>query len=788
MFRREITSFILLSCLLFTSLPFPLLAQVTKESKLDNALAGLQLAAASGKVNADVLKIFNKTHEAALKQRGLDQKFLKLQTMIEKFKDCAGLNIGADLSGVFANTLFSRISTCEKDGKVGTEEIDRLLGNVDKVINDIDDLKLDDKKENGLQELADRIYLEQRKMYVGTAYLAYNKYRKPGTSLEDFLKYWQNQVPKNLMLSAHEMETGIVAAPVHRLLEADKAWQAEFEKKSEKQTSQGFQIEKNLEALTAQGTKELRDINDKYLALNKVEEDRASFDIQIARLHQLVEPYKESQGLTAFSRAVEDPVDQGFMNYLATSKPLELAPQLDLKKNSEELARARREAEVTYKLFQSNSMLTDYVRKLEHVFGKKGIELQVVNDVVAHDLGGVITFNSPQTLSPYQFLEGYGVSDDNRGKFEYQLNNEIFNTVNETKEKQPTVMVHKMKLSELIQLHNKMMNESAITKEIQAIDLKLGSEWLDHYSSLQDSRAAARRSDTALLVRGANAGRYTGGYLPATTMQFESSAGTRQLSLDRGLSSKDQDLLQGEANKMLDSFFEESRKLTEIIDEKYNSLSAEDYLKQAISYHPALVNKIVAENPDYASTLCILAKKHSVDQGNKEEMDKLVATVGAIVGAGAIFATAGLATPIVVGVGAGSAAYGFARYRTLANEAEFASASLGATGQVKGREGAAGNEEVAKIQAQALANFQAAALDGILMPLEIRKLAAVLPSLGKGGDTWRILAESKDHVKQFAQSLKSSTPYTKLAKDRLETEIKDAGKGVIKKDEEELLE
>jgi hypothetical protein len=54
------------------------------------------------------------------------------------------------------------------------------------------------------------------------------------------------------------------------------------------------------------------------------------------------------------------------------------------------------------------------------------------------------------------------------------------------------------------------------------------------------------------------------------------------------------------------TFFDQSKKLMSKVSENYYGQSLSEFLQDTIYYHPALVNKIIAEDPSLAGVVCAL--------------------------------------------------------------------------------------------------------------------------------------------------------------------------------------
>ena len=182
----KIISFVLIYTIYCNSL----FAQVEGDQKLVNALSGLSFLARSNKVTESVLKKFIDSNKDDLDKHQLTPKFQKLMDLMLKMKNCGNVQMSFD----FANPFLQGIEPCNGGGNLKTSDLEQLFSSLDKIQNELngDKNSIDQEK---FKKLADKVYQEQKKMYMGAAYLAYSKYREPGISFENFLRTWALKEP-----------------------------------------------------------------------------------------------------------------------------------------------------------------------------------------------------------------------------------------------------------------------------------------------------------------------------------------------------------------------------------------------------------------------------------------------------------------------------------------------------------------------------------------------------------------------------------------------------------------
>jgi hypothetical protein len=337
-----------------------------------------------------------------------------------------------------------------------------------------------------------------------------------------------------------------------------------------------------------------------------------------------------------------------------------------------------------------------------------------------------------------------------------------------------------------------MSKEGDLGNEIGKAKRNMNQDWLANHNDLVESRAVFNQGDGKLLKIASNAGENKGGVTilggsrervkVAENKRFQlSKVEVDKVDVFHGLAPKQKDINVETANTLLDVFFDQSRQLMNKVSENYYSQSSSDFLQDTIYYHPALVNKIISEDPSFAGVVCALPVMKIKDEARTKRNKEIYDNVAMCVGIASIFLTAGLAAPIALGVGVGTIAYNVALGQEAHQQYDYANKIYNTTGQLKG-EGAIASENVINgYYKEAMGYFQDAVIEGALTPLELNAFVKVLPEIKQDVAVWKTLRSSPESIKRFFKWY-NAKGLAELTVDKMKGKLKDYAKEGVKED------
>jgi len=801
---------IISTILIYTIFCNSLFAQSAGEQKLVNALSGLSFLARSNKVTENELGRFIESNKNELDKHQLTAKFQKLVDLMSKMKNCGKVQMNFD----FANPFLQKIEPCNGGVNLNISSLDQLFSSLDKIQNEMngDKNSIDQEK---FKKLADKVYQEQRRMYMGAAYLAYSKYREPGISFENFLKTWAIKDPNlnkfnNSNTSAHgyypvpplgNMNGFYPVSPIDNMYEnmnklttQDKEWSEKLEEAARIDQKKFPNPKENIKELSKKSSEQLREVYKDHQALEEISRAQNEFEMTINQLRGVIRSKDDKADLIQ-ARALEDPFEQGFDILKITSQnglnnpnwqgrdilkghaQSELDHPFDRLRAGMEKERKFQEG-VRFDVAHS-PILAYYVSEIQ----KNNEDVIILDDSLSKN-GTPLNYKNIESRSPVFFLKKFGLKEEADDRLKYSGLEYIANNFKGKKV---------ITVTEIMKMHQELMGQKGLLgDELTKARSNMSKNWLSSYENLQESRHAFNQTDGRLLKISANAGENKGGLtIFAGDRKRLNIAENKIYKLKRdevekiddfyGLGPSKADIKDTTADTLLEVFLDQSRKLMRKVSENYYGQSPSEFLQDTIYYHPALVNKIIAEDPSLAGVVCALPAMKTKDEARSKRNKEIYDNVTMCLGIAAIFLSAGVAAPLALGLGVGTIAYNAALGADSYKNYDYANKIYNTTGQLKGKESSSAEAEINGYYKESMTYFQEAVVDGALTPLQINAFMKVLPSVKNDAQVWKKLRSNPLAIKDFFQLL-SLQQAKDLGISKLQGELKNFAKDSVKED------
>jgi hypothetical protein len=765
----KIISFVLIYTIYCNSL----FAQVEGDQKLVNALSGLSFLARSNKVTESVLKKFIDSNKDDLDKHQLTPKFQKLMDLMLKMKNCGNVQMSFD----FANPFLQGIEPCNGGGNLKTSDLEQLFSSLDKIQNELngDKNSIDQEK---FKKLADKVYQEQKKMYMGAAYLAYSKYREPGISFENFLRTWALKEPNpnlkqfgNLNANAYgPYQNNQYAAKspfeimkrVINLSPPDKEWAEKLEDAAREERKKSPNASQNVFELSKKSSAQLRDIYNNYQALEDASRNQNEFEMTVNQVRRVVGREDDTVNLID-ARAFENPFEQGF-DILSVGRRAGLSYPIKKRGNvfngspetglDNPFERLRIETEKERKFQEgvrfdvaNSPILSHYVSEIQ----KDDVDIIILDDSLSKN-AIPLSYKNVESRSPIVFLNKYGLGKDADERLKYSSDKYIADNFKGKKV---------ITVTEIMRMHQELMSQKGLFgDDLTKARSNMSKNWLSNYENLQESRNTFNQTDGRLLKIAANAGENAGGLTIFTGSRRRLKiAENKQYNLSTvevdkvdpfyGLGPNKSDIKGKTVNTLLDIFLDQSKQLMSKVSENYYNQSPTDFLQDSIYYHPALVNQIIAEDPSLAGVICALPAMKIKDEARSKRNKEIYNNVQMVVGVAAIFLTAGIAAPITFGLGVGALAYNTNLGIEASKNYDYANKVYNTTGQLSGKDNYEAVDSINDQYKITMSYFQDLIIEGALTPLQINAFVKTLPTITTEVKIWKKLSSNPQAIKEF---------------------------------------
>jgi hypothetical protein len=729
---------------------------LNSKTRLYNAMSGLQFKAQNNALSPSLLKDFVSKNEASLKEHKLYDSFSGLISGLDKFSNCKTGNITLQLSNIFV----SKIDLCNSKGQIDFLSIQNLANDISKITSDLDRSQGD--LAGQMKALADEIYQAQRTMYIGTSYLAFNKYLKPGISVEDFMKEWTFDPLKHPKSEFDKPGKG--------LNESDKLWKVEVEKASAKILKESPSAQKNLEELVSTTNKQLLNIYNTNQVRQKAEKDERALNEQLLGgdfLLPVEKPEVNLDLLQARNDLAANSYTQPFLSIMGNRAfPAPQDSFFDLNGALEEVKKQEGVRQKNHLTFKNSPEFSYYVEMLRQKHQK---EIIVIDDIQYAEGQKIHIVPTSKPSSPLNRFSSFGLPQETIRLYDNIAQDEI--KIIQPKTNDAKIMV--VPLSQITKMHTHVMQNDALKRPLTRLQTDYRSRSSQTFWSYRDSITELENSDGKFLPLGSQVSKQESSFLermiglgPTTVYTGD----TRRIFADRGLRA-DEQLKVDEARTMLMQHLAQTSELMSRFDNMYQEAISdgdpENYVKDALYFHPSLVNQIIANKPEYAGALCAMARVKEEDLERQKRNDRIFALVSAIAAIALVVATLGAGLVAVVGVGGaigtaaaatgtiasvvglgsslGSVAYNSARYNELQSEYETANNVFYGTGQVKGKSGAGANVELQNLYKEAQSRLDDAIIDGALAPLDVLDFYTITKGFTKADD-FKKLGSTKEEL------------------------------------------
>jgi hypothetical protein len=770
--------FILLITLVLLGPPESLANQnISSQKRLENALEGLKLKAQSNSLSSDYIQQFINIHKDELTKKNLLPSFQKILGSTNKFANCQS----GDISRQVNESFMSGLNVCNEQGQLDFSQIEKLALDLEKISGDLD--KSQEELGKQMKVLADEIYTAQRAMYIGNSYIAYNKYIKPGISLEEFMQEWRYTKAKNPG-NVHQVDgKGII--------DLDSEWKGMAEKASLRIKENSPNAKENLNELVIDANGKLQTIYKNKRSLEKERGLDEKLKKEIAQNGFLLAPHESfdfSLEKNARDAVLADPYTQPFNSTFFSRGLAPTKQDFDLDKIQKDIEDRNWQSFRGHEETKSSSEVAYYMNVVKKIHGEDVILIDDVHYKEGENVKIIPTVTGSSAINKFS---AYGLNAETARYHDQLLHSAVDQKIKPVMAGETKVIP----LSQIWGLHRDLGRDSKLSGDLQQLSYKQFQKFRTEQGKHQDAVIDLQQSSARDLILGSNIGHYERAplvehFVFGVGPKKVSSSATRSIDAQAGLA--EHELLKSdEALMMLKQHLGQTSELMSHFDDLYDQAMSgkkpENYVKDALHFHPALVSKIVANKPEFAGALCAMSRVNAEDKERQKKRDAIIGQIAAVAAIVTIVATAGAGLIAVAGVGgtagalftatastiglgmtAGTAAASFNRYQELQAEHETANRMFSGTGQVFGLEGAEAQAEVADLYKQAQANLDQAIIEGAMAPLDALDFYTAVKGLDNLTQL-KTLAQSPGEVVSFVKNAQKAEPRSLLGASTLRT-------------------